>query len=127
MPSVISANRLDDGSVTYLGPDTTWVGALAEARVFAAKPDAAAALELARRAVDGNLVVEPFVVEITEAARGRQALSLRDAIRAAGPTIKYGAVGQDFGARPSRSDARSGPSLAGLPPAVSLSLEVARS
>jgi hypothetical protein len=91
MPSVISANRLDDGSVVYLAAGKTWVGSLAEAAVFAAGPDEAAGLEAARSAVEGNLVLDPLVVEVSDAPGGRHAKSLRNIIRAEGPTVKYAA------------------------------------
>ncbi|MGO9007048.1 MAG: DUF2849 domain-containing protein [Beijerinckiaceae bacterium] len=104
MLSVISANRLDDGTVTYLAADGKWVGSLAAAKVFAAKSDAAVGLEAARRAVERNLVLDPFVVEVAEVPTGRRAVNLRDAIRATGPTVRYGAVLDHGASQSNQSD-----------------------
>lgn len=90
MLQVISANRLADGIVVYLGPCGTWVEGLQAAAVFAGDAECEAGLEKARAAVAANLVVDPFAVAIVEEAKGRRAASLRDAIRALGPTIHYG-------------------------------------
>jgi Protein of unknown function (DUF2849) len=89
MSTVISANRLDDGTVTYLDTAGNWVGELAGARVFTAKAEEEAGLEQAQRAVSANFILDPLVVAIEETADGRRAISLRNAIRAEGPTIDY--------------------------------------
>jgi Protein of unknown function (DUF2849) len=92
MLQVISANRLTDGTVVYLGPNGTWVEGLEAATVFGSDAECEAGLEKARAAVADNLVVDPFAVAIVEDANGRRAAGLRDAIRALGPTIHYGAA-----------------------------------
>jgi hypothetical protein len=92
MLQVVSANRLADGTVVYLDPDGNWVEQLATAMVFASDADCEAGLETGRAAVAANLIVDPFAVSIVEEASGRRAVSLRDAIRALGPTIHYGAA-----------------------------------
>lgn len=89
MSTVISANRLDDGTVTYLDTVGNWVDELAAARVFTAKAEEEAGLEQARHAVSGNFILDPFVVAIEETPDGRRAISLRNAIRAEGPTVDY--------------------------------------
>jgi hypothetical protein len=90
MLRVLSANRLADGTVVYLDPHGNWVERLGAATVFSSDADCETGLEKARAAVDANLVVDPFAVAIVEEASGRRAVSLRDAIRALGPTIHYG-------------------------------------
>jgi hypothetical protein len=91
MPSVISANRLDDGAVVYLADDGHWADSLAAAKLFAAKPELTAGLEAARRAVESNLVLDPLAVEVAEVPTGWRPVSLRNIIRAAGPSVKYAA------------------------------------
>jgi Protein of unknown function (DUF2849) len=88
-PTVVSANRLTDGTVAYLDADGNWVASLAEARILTTKDEEAAALAKAESAVRDNLVLDPLVVEIAQTPRGWQAKSLRNTIRAAGPTVKY--------------------------------------
>lgn len=90
MLQVVSANRLADGTVVYLDPQGGWVEQLGAAAVFAGDSECEAGLETARGAVAANLVVDPFPVAVVEGTDGRRAVSLRDAIRASGPTVLFG-------------------------------------
>jgi Protein of unknown function (DUF2849) len=89
MPKVISANRLADGIVVYAGRDGSWSEQLSKAKVFANKAEAEAGLLIAQNDAKRNLVVEPVVVEVTEEAGGLRAVTLREIIRARGPTIDF--------------------------------------
>jgi Protein of unknown function (DUF2849) len=89
MPKVISANRLDDGIVVYAGRDGSWSERLSHAKIFASKAEAEAGLLVAQNDAKQNLVVEPVAVEVTEDASGLRAVTLREAIRARGPTIDF--------------------------------------
>jgi hypothetical protein len=88
MSKVVSANKLASGTVVFLGSDG-WVDAIGEAMVFA--DEAAAELGLASARLDERraVIVDPFIVERYDQAVGRASLTLRDAIRAFGPTIDY--------------------------------------
>ena len=88
MPHVISANRLVDGIVVYIGRDGTWTTKLGEGQIFSSKAEAEAA-RLAPADAQRNLVVDPAVVEVTEEAGGPRAVTLRESIRACGPTIDF--------------------------------------
>ena len=68
--SVLTANRLSDGAVVFLDFDGVWVESLRGA-VVARSPDEVRALE-SRGAFDAarNIVVEPYLVEMHEAADG---------------------------------------------------------
>lgn len=92
MPQVVSANRLSDGIVVYLGPEGNWVERLETAALFPSEAECAAGLEKARAAVAANVIVDPFAVAVVEDGGGRRAASLRDAIRALGPTIQFGSA-----------------------------------
>ncbi len=89
MPQVISANRLTDGVVVYLDPRGIWVERLAAAAIFASDPDCQAGLAKAAEAVTANLIVDPLAVDVSDESEERRAMSLRNAIRALGPTVKY--------------------------------------
>jgi len=89
MSKVISANRLADGIVVYVAHDGSWCERLSEAKIFASKAEAEAGLLIAQSDAKQNLVVEPVVVEVTEDASGLRPVTLREAIRALGPTIDY--------------------------------------
>jgi hypothetical protein len=86
---VISANRLSDGIVVYLGGGSAWVERFCEAKVFAAKAEADIALLAAQDDIKRNLVVDPNLVEVKDGSRGVRPAALREAIRAQGPTIDY--------------------------------------
>lgn len=89
MPNVICANRLADGIVVYAGRDGAWAARLSQAKIFASKAEAQAGLLLAQNDAKRNLVVEPVVVEVTEDLNGLRPVTLREAIRARGPTIDF--------------------------------------
>jgi Protein of unknown function (DUF2849) len=89
VPKIISANRLVDGIVVYAGHGGAWVEKLNQARIFASKEEAEAGLSFAQDDVARNLVVEPFLVDVTQDANGLRPSTLRDSIRAQGPTIDF--------------------------------------
>jgi hypothetical protein len=87
---VITANRLSDGRVIYVGEDGRAVPLLAEAGRF---DDEAAAEALARAGRDPATFVNPYLVEVDpERPSGRD--RLKETIRSRGPT-----VGHSLGAR----------------------------
>jgi Protein of unknown function (DUF2849) len=89
MAKVVSANRLADGIVVYAGRDGSWSEHLSQAKIFASKAEAEAGLLIAQNDAKRNLVIEPVVVEVTEDASGLRAVTLREIIRARGPTIDF--------------------------------------
>jgi hypothetical protein len=130
MPKVISANRLADGIVVYAGRDGSWFERLSQAKIFASKAEAEAGLLVAQNDAKRNLVVEPVVVEVTEDASGLRAVTLREIIRARGPTIDFlprmWAFTRGAG-RPPANSAKQGPNavlrIPGLGGAPSVILE----
>lgn len=87
---IVTANRLDDGTVVYLANEG-WVGNIGSAAVLNAPDAVEAALGLAARAVaDGQIIgVEPIEV-VPDSAGMPIPKKLRERIRALGPTIEYG-------------------------------------
>ena len=85
--SLLTANRLGDGTVVFLDFEGAWNESIAEALV-AHSPDEVRALE-DRGAYDAarNLVVEPYLVEIREAAGRFEPIRYRERVRAAGPSM----------------------------------------
>lgn len=80
---IITANRLSDGRVIYVGPQSTTVEALSEAALFDGD-DADAALIAA--AAQPATYVNPYLVEVTgHTPSGRD--RLKETIRSAGPTV----------------------------------------
>lgn len=80
---IITANRLSDGRVIYLGEAGAVVDSLSAAAVF--EPEAADAA-LAEAAAQPAVFVNPYLVEVTgHTPSGRD--RLKETIRSAGPTV----------------------------------------
>ncbi len=88
MANVVTANRLATGTVVFLGGGG-WVDAIADATIFADAAAAGVALASAKLDERRAVIVDPFIVEHYDQTVGRASLTLRDAIRAFGPTIDY--------------------------------------
>jgi hypothetical protein len=89
MPMIISANRLVDGRVVYRGEGGSWTEALDRAERFDDQGAAQAELSSAREDVARNLIIDPFLVEVVAEPGASHPVTLRDRIRARGPTIDY--------------------------------------
>ena len=82
----ISANRLRDGRVVWLAEGARWAETVAEAAVFyGAAGDAAMAV--AAEAEAAQLIVAPYLLEVTATAAGPVPLRARERFRAGGPSI----------------------------------------
>ena len=80
----VTANRLSDGVVVYLGNDNRFAERFNEARLFD-ESEAAAALEIA--AAQQTAVAGAYLIEATSSGpTGREAL--RETIRKNGPTAR---------------------------------------
>ena len=89
MQQIISANRLTDGLVVYLGAYGEWVTDIAAATVFDTEEGREAAKAKAQHALTANFIIDPLVVDITDGGGARRATTLRNTIRAQGPTINF--------------------------------------
>ncbi len=83
MPNVITANRLDDGIVVYLGDASEWVSDLASARVAEADSDLKALELIADKAADEQLVVSVYAMDVDISNGSPEPKSVREKIRAA--------------------------------------------
>jgi hypothetical protein len=89
MQRVLSANRLRDGIIVYLGPHEDWVTGIDDAALFTTEAASEAATARARHALAANEIVDPIMVEVTQDGDERRATTLRNAIRALGPTVNF--------------------------------------
>ena len=89
MSKIISANTLATGAVVFLGKDGTWVGSIDQAMSYGDADAAEEGLAVAMQDVAKAIVVEPFATDADPMKDGRPIMTLRDTIRAYGPTIKY--------------------------------------
>jgi hypothetical protein len=87
MPQVLTANRLKIGEVVYWDGGRGWVSELDQAQVLA--PDQAeAALKGAADWVLRGDVVAPYLFDVRVDAGRTIPVKVREAIRAAGPTVR---------------------------------------
>jgi len=85
--NVVSANRLAGGEVVYLTAAGGWDASLAAATVASDEAEALRLLAVAEASVAARQVVEPYLVALVEQGVAGQPLSLRERIRAKGPTV----------------------------------------
>ncbi len=115
MPDVITANRLSDGVVVFQSADHGWTEDFNRAALWPDKPSTAAALARAKDDETRNLVVDAYEVPVEVRNGHLSPKALREAIRAAGPTIRRDLGKQAHGLAP-----HSGPKTATEPEHVSL-------
>ena len=104
MPAVITANRLCDGVVVFQSADQGWSEDFNRAAVWLDKPSTDVALAQAREDETRNLVVEAYEVPVEERNGHFAPKAMREAIRAAGPTVR-----RDLGKQAQGLAPRSGP------------------
>ena len=85
---MIVANRLTDGHVVFLAADGGWVEAIEAGHLVSDQDAAQRLLAAAQLAESQNAVVEPYLIEIRTEKGLRVPVSYREAIRAAGPTVR---------------------------------------
>jgi hypothetical protein len=83
---VLTASQLSDGAVVYLGPGGGWSGDIQSGRLVSAGEtdtlEAAGQLGLA-----ANIIVAPYVIDVTGADGDIKPVRWRECIRAFGPTV----------------------------------------
>ena len=107
MPDVITANRLTDGVVVFQTVDERWSEDFNRAAVLADPQATAGALTRAKQDEANNIVVDAYAVAVEERNGHFAPKALREAIRAAGPTIR-----RDLGKQASGQAPHSGPKVA---------------
>ncbi len=89
-PVVVTANDLTEGDSVFLGA-FGWVRDIAEARVALAADEAAVLEQAGIEGETGNLVVGPYLIEVSVATGRPVPVLRREQIRASGvPTIPFG-------------------------------------
>ena len=85
MSYVLSANRLDDGSVVYFTDQEQWSNHVEDAKIVS-RENLDDALRVGRRAEEQNIVVGCYEVEVDSGHSGHP-VRLRERIRSHGPTV----------------------------------------
>jgi hypothetical protein len=94
----ITANRLSDGIVVFLGSHDRWVERISEARVFEGAEAIAAAEAVGEAANRARIILGPYAIDVTTGPRGPVPIRFREKIRAFGPTARTDVVPQAFDA-----------------------------
>jgi len=102
MPDIITANRLTDGVVVFLTADG-WSEDFNRAVVLSGAEATARALKRAKQDETDNIVVDAYAVAVEERNGHLAPKALREAIRAAGPTIRRDLGKQASGLAPHAS------------------------
>jgi hypothetical protein len=83
----VTANRLRDGAVVFLREDGGWSTDLADSAV-ARDAEAAKRLQaVGAQAAAAQIVVEPYLIEVSDASGKLIPITYRERIRAFGPSI----------------------------------------
>jgi hypothetical protein len=88
MQEMITANRLPDGLVVFLDAQAGWTEDFHRAAILEDAATKAKALADAAAAVEANLVVDPYPIELELRAGHLAPKALRERIRATGPTVR---------------------------------------
>ena len=88
----ITANRLIDGSVVYLTRDGGWSEKIGDSLVSDAADEAERMKATAQRAERSQQVVGAYLIDVAVEGGTVHPVRLREAIRAAGPTVGLAAA-----------------------------------
>ena len=91
---MIIANRLLDGRVVFMDDSGGWVNEIADGLLLASKQNAAQRLLTAQQAVEENMVVDPYLIDVTADSGRPRPVLVRERIRAFGPSV--GIVPQSY-------------------------------
>ena len=84
---MIIANRLIDGRVVFMDDSGSWVNEIAGGLLLASKQDAEQRLPAAQRAVVDNVVVDPYLIDVSADSGRPRPVQVRERIRAFGPSV----------------------------------------
>lgn len=87
MAQMLIANRLDDGLVVFRTADGNWAESIAAGALVDSDDEARRLLEDGLADERANLIIDPNLIAVTEREGVRTPDEIREAIRAAGPTV----------------------------------------
>ena len=87
---IMTANRLLGGGVVYFGEDAEWTDHFSSAKAVEDKDGEALLLAEAEKAEANQIIVGPYLIKVGRNEAGLQPLSVKEGIRAKGPTVEYG-------------------------------------
>lgn len=87
---IMTANRLRDGLVVYLGEHQSWTPAIAASQPAQDDDGYQALQSVADTAVANGEVIEAYLIDVDVDGGENRPARLREAIRATGPTVAAG-------------------------------------
>ena len=88
-PKTVTAWETATGKVVWLRADQTWTDQADEIGVFTGD---AAEVALENAKAQEGAITDPYFMEVTEAGQVAGRETLRESIRANGPTVPYGVI-----------------------------------
>ena len=85
---IVTANRLRDGLVVFLGRDGGWTGRVAESRAVEGEEAAAFLLAEAENAARRQEIVNPYLIDAATETGAIVPTRYRERIRADGPSVE---------------------------------------
>lgn len=86
-PQILTANLLSDGMVVFLAPDGTWRGSVDSALIARSDDDIAELEAGGALAVQANLIVDPYLIEVEESDGRPVPVAFRERMRVRGPGV----------------------------------------
>ncbi|MCZ4281918.1 DUF2849 domain-containing protein [Kiloniella laminariae] len=86
---IITANRLLDGEVVYFGENAEWIENVSGAMTVEDADGEASLLAAAKTAEASQKIVGAYLMKVKRDASGIHTLSVKEEIRAKGPTVRY--------------------------------------
>ena len=91
--SIVTANLLGSGQVVYLTWDGGWSEQVADSFISGGEEENSWLLDIAKRAAAARVVVDPYLIDVTERDGAAWPEQHRERIRATGPTIEFAPSG----------------------------------
>ncbi len=88
LPRMLTANKLTDGAVVYLGDAGAWVEEFRLGALWRGEEGAKSAEAAGNMAVEALEIIGPYLIDVRESDSGVEPISVRERIRAdRGPTF----------------------------------------
>ena len=87
---MIIASRLVDGRVVFMDAESGWKDSINDGVLLENGAESGHLPPEAEQAVEANLVVDPYLIEVTVEDGVRRPVEVREAIRAFGPSVRTG-------------------------------------
>ena len=103
---VLTANRLKDGLVVFLGDGNAWTPWIDDASVARSKEEAVRLEAKGAEQAKMNIVVGPYLIDVVEEGRKLRAAHIREHLRTLGPSVRL-----DLGKQVEEANVRGGPAF----------------